>query len=306
MAGNGAGRSVRRFWERWRRLRVRAQAGVGCALLLCLGSCGSYRPPYLNLDLDFDPVLVNAVEGLISDAADSRGWFVYETSDFVSTRADGTSRVSIYVFPYDEEAIRKHRAILWATSSKSSLSVHLHDHGDVPLSELDAFALEVEAGLERVTGYKSCRVLPRRGYCDEPGEPLLRYKARVAPGMKTGAGRLLDRVDRSWPNLRSYDWSDAMPEITGRAGAFEALLFMDHPDSPWKRVLKFRSGDEGRFAMLELFEADGMSKGDLQRLAEQAIDALEARFGSPFCRVDPQTGLCGPAPARYGDCDNAG
>ena len=305
MEGNRIGRVFRRGLAlRW---RLWAQPGVGCALLLCMGSCGSYMPPYLNLDLDFDPALVSAVARLISDAADSRGWLVSDNSDFASKRnSDGVAKLWITVFPNDEEAVREGRVILSAGSIPTSLWVHLYDHGDVPLSELDAFALEVEAGLERVTGYKSCRVLPRRGYCDEPGEPLLRYKARVAPGMKAGAGRLLDRIGRSWPNLRSSDWSDAMPEITGRAGAFEALLFMDHPDSPWKRVLKFRSGDEGRFAMLELFEADGMSKGDLQRLAEQAIDALEARFGSPFCRVDPQTGLCGPAPARNGNCGNAG
>ncbi len=304
MAGNGAGRSVRRFWERWRRFRVRAPACLG--MLVCLCSCSTFKDLYLHLHVAFDPAKVDAVKELISEAAGSRGWLVSDNSDLLSSFSDGVARLSITVFPNDEDATRNGRGTLWAISTPQSLAVQLVDWGYVPLQELDAFALEVEAGLERVTGSEVCRVLPRRGYCDEPGEPLLRYKARAAPGMKTGAGRLLDRVGRSWPNLRSSDWSDAMPEITGRAGAFEALLFMDHPDSPWKRVLKFRSGDEGRFAMLELFEADGMSKGDLQRLAEQAIDALEARFGSPFCRVDPQTGLCGPAPVRNGDCGNAG
>lgn len=270
--------------------------GHACrTLALCLFSCSGYKEPYLSLKVDFDPGMVDAAKGLFTETAGTRGWLASATvEDGFGGEHD---ELSVYVFPH-EEAVRQLRPLLSGRSVKRSISVQFYDYVDIPLTELDGFVREVEDGLERVTRSKVCRVLTRRGYCDQPRQPLLRYKARFVPAMATGTGDLIREVGRSWPRLRSQGFTELMEEIAGSSDAFEALLFYDSPSDRWKKALRIGNEADRRFAILDLYEVAGMSSEDIRVLADQARDALEARFGSPFCRVDLATNLCDAGPVR--------
>ena len=277
----------------WRR-RMRTQRMPmfkfsSCMLVVCLSSCSSYEEPYLNLRVDFDPTMVDAAKHLLTETARSKGWRVDEKID---QTPGGHAELSVFVFPHDE-AVRQQRWLLYARSAKRSLSVHVYDYGDVSLKDLDTFARQIEVGLERVTGSGVCREHTRKGYCDEPKEPLIRYKARFVPGMVTETAEPMRTIQRSWPYLQLQDFSPLMEEITGRTDSFESLLFYDSPSTRWKKALKIGNSADGRYAILELYQVSGMSAEEVNRLADQSRSVFETHFGSPFCRIDHATDLCG-------------
>lgn len=262
-----------------------------CALMFLFCSCSSYKEPYLNLRVEFDPAMVDVAKEFLLEAAKTRGWFVYENKMIHSNSSGGHGEFSVFMAPH-EEAVRQNRWLVYALSAETSLSVQVYDYGDIPLAELDSFARHVEVGLENVTGSKVCRKHTRKSYCDEPTEPLLRYKARVVSSMVAETGNLLWQVQRAWPNLRVHDVTGLMDEVTGRSDAFEVLLFFNPPTNQWDKVLKISNEADPRIVLLELYEVADMPNEEIRRLSNQTREAMEARFGSRFCRVNLLTGLC--------------
>ena len=268
-----------------------------CVLIVLLSSCGEPpEVPYLQYRVEFEAEMAEAASGTISRLAKSRGWYVRREEGVPAEGSEEAALFSMAVFP-EPKALREGKAILRVRAAQSHLLARFHDHDDTPLKELDGFALEVEAGLECVTGAEVCREDVRKGYCDEPRAPDLLFKARFVPPMADGAADALRAVAARWPGLRARDHTEVVKGMTSWPHAFEALLLRESPGGGWRKALKVGNGDNQHIAQLEAYQVGGQSAADMHRLAQEAIEALEARFGSPFCRVDFATGLCGAGAA---------
>ena len=282
---------------------------VLCLLAVALSSCsvGEHEPPYRSYDAQFTPSAdtVRIAQGFLNELAEERSLLIDNYSHHVSVGSEPDHPAfSAFMF-HSHDANLANQTFLWVTHTFETLGLvfFFRDDNDMTLAQLDGLIEEIKGGLEERLDIQFCQREHRKTVCAETKTPLLRYKARYHPDMKkifTEDQRYFPElfhvmwaVADQWPNLRANPFTVDVERITGRSDAIEAMLFFElERGRQRKRVLDIGNEDDGAIVKMNLYGGNGLSDDEVGRLASQTIDALESRFGTPFCRANVWTDLC--------------
>ena len=281
------------------------------ALISCHGYEHEFIPPYREYAASFiaSASATRIAQEFLNEVAERHGLSIVNKNREVPRGASPAHHgFSVFMFG-NEDAVLEQKDFLWVSHSYISISLMFINYGNIPLAQLDGLIDEIRFGLEAELGIRFCRMELRKTVCEETKTPLLRYKARSHPDMKKifredahffpEALHVLSDVAKRWPHLTYNDFTGYVEKRTGRGDAFESMIFFaPEPGVQWKRILDLGNEDNGAIVEMNLYGGNGLSDDEVGRLASQVKEALGTRFGTPFCRANPETNLCDVTHAR--------
>ena len=163
----------------------------------------------------------------------------------------------------------------------------------ITADEIDALAADVVAGLDEALHFKFCREDLDRGKCVSLARPRLKYQMDFHGAfVEEPNGEFDAAADRHGVHV-SWMLDSRMEKVTGEKGRFELRLYAN------RRVLYrgdylllLTNAPWGDRLGLSVFDGGGMPVEDLDALAGDVKVALERKYGRPFCRAHPDTGVC--------------